>query len=81
MHGPTGFSGLHTVRNRGHSFGAIMPRSTSPQRQPRGFDFGVEAAQRVELRVLLADAVAATLNRTQPAPGGGAGLEYVVDRG
>ena len=36
MHGPTGFSGVHTRLNSGHSFGAMLPRNTSPQRQPFG---------------------------------------------
>ena len=27
MQGPTGFSGVHTLRNKGHSLGAMMPVS------------------------------------------------------
>ena len=35
MQGPTGFSGVQARPNSGHSFGAIAPRRTSPQRHPR----------------------------------------------
>ena len=59
MQGPTGFSGVHTVRKSGQSLGAMMPRSTSPQRQPFGScvgsTSGLEVAHGVEARELLAE--------------------------
>ena len=36
MQGPTGCSGVQVRPNNGQSLGVIAPRSTSPQRQPRG---------------------------------------------
>ena len=40
MHGPTGFSGVHTLRKSGHSLGSMRARRTSPQRQPLGLMVG-----------------------------------------
>ena len=40
IHGPTGVSGLHFLPKSGQSGGSIIPRSTSPQRQPLGGEPG-----------------------------------------
>ena len=51
----------HHYQGDGHSLGAIMPRSTSPQRQPlcsRLFYIRLETAHGIEVGELLANAVA-----------------------
>lgn len=40
MQGPTGCSGVQAWPNRGQSLGVMAPRSTSPQRHPRGSTVG-----------------------------------------
>ena len=40
MHGPTGCSGVQARPNSGQPPGVMAPRSTSPQRQPRGSTVG-----------------------------------------
>ena len=40
MHGPTGCSGVQARPKSGQSLGVMAPRSTSPQRHPRGSTVG-----------------------------------------
>ena len=85
MQGPTGFSGVQTLRNSGHSLGAIMPRRTSPQRQPFGSIVGSTSTSctRIASKIseLVANSVAASLNGAKAAPCRGAGIEHLVNRG
>ena len=84
MHGPTGCSGVHAWPNSGQSLGVMAPRSTSPQRHPRGSTVGsmgtskrAPASKRANSGRMERPELAI---RSQSAPRGVARLKYLLDQ-
>ena len=85
MHGPTGCSGVQVRPKSGQLLGAMAPRSTSPQRHPRGstvVSTGTSKRVRASKRENSGRMEKARVgNRPpQPAPRGVAWLKHLLDQ-